>query len=98
MPQIVRRTMYEWDIETVDEYGDIIDHHHSDACPGTQTSPDKHLVLVRDCGTGWSDDPDHFEMDDRQWAYVTDGKLPGRFDGGAVVPQRLHRELLATQK
>jgi len=30
---------------------------------------------------------------DQQWAYVEDGKLPAKFDGGARVPARYHREV-----
>ena len=98
MAQIVRRVVYEWDLETSDEYGDIIDHLHSDKCPGLPTDENVQLVLVRDTGTGWSDNPDHFEQDDRSWAYVKDGALPVEFDSGDIVPKRFHEELKKTTR
>ena len=81
---------YEWDIETVDEHGDIQDHHHSDVCFDLIKYPLKEserLVLVRDLGN------DEDGLQDRQWAYVDHTGLPEFFDGGAKVPQRLHKEI-----
>ena len=80
---------YEWDIETVDEHGDIIDHHHADKLkeyPKDYTKSGGDLVLVRDDNYG------------RSWAYVQRGFLPEYFTnafGGntAKVPMRFHKEL-----
>ena len=84
------RVDYEWDIETVDEYDDIQDHHHSDVCFDLIKYPLKEserLVLVRDVGN------DDDGLQDRQWAYVDASGLPDFFDGGAKVPKRFHKEL-----
>ena len=86
-------TAYEWDIELVDkEYGDILDHDHSDKCPGIPTLETEvvfeRLVLVKDVYRQW-------DLSDRSWAYVEDGKLPEYFDGDSrsKVPKRFHAEL-----
>ena len=105
----MKRLRYEWDIEDIDEHGDINDHHHRDklseffecgfaddfaaALKGLGCQ----LVLVRD--TLDSDGA----VDLRSWAYVEDGKLPvfshdGCGGRAAKVPQRFHRELASTLK
>jgi hypothetical protein len=61
---------YEWDVETIDEYGDIVDHDHNDRLTASHLEveePNK-LVLVRD----------NYKADglDRSWAYVKNGLLP----------------------
>jgi hypothetical protein len=84
------KTSYEWDLETVDKNGDIQDHHHSGTCFDLVKYPmeeNQRLVLVRD---RYSDDEG---LQDRQWAYVENNKLPVEFDGGFKVPQRFHKEL-----
>lgn len=96
--QLVRRVYYEWDLETIDEYGDVSDHNHSDKFPGLPTDPNIQLVLVKDQGVGYSDDPGHFEQDDRSWAYVKDGMLPDVFQNGDRVPKRFHAELNAYKR
>lgn len=72
------KTIYEWDIETVDTHGDILDHDHRDALAEytadelhaalTQTrEPDgsfTRLVLVRSTFDARG------SLDDRTWAYV----------------------------
>ena len=35
----------------------------------------------------------HEGLEDRQWAYIEDGKLPEEFDGGEKVPKRFHEEV-----
>lgn len=83
---------YEWDVETVDEHGDIIDHQHSDTLEDLlPLEENQELVLVRDRYVG-------HDLVSRQWAYVSDGELPEYFsysDGnhGTKVPQKFHREL-----
>ena len=87
---------YEWDVETVDEYGDIEDHYHSERITidhldaALDKSGRTRLVLVRD-------DHRHGGID-RSWAYVEEGKLPDHFKDAydrneAKVPQRFHKEL-----
>jgi len=82
---------YEWDIETVDEHGDILDHDHSATCPAHELAHNERLVLVRDV-IG----PEG--VDDRTWAYVTGGKLPTFFSDAwqthtREVPKKFHNEL-----
>jgi len=75
--------IYEWDIETVDEYGDIIDHYHASDLQELaiflereepQAGIEYRLVLVRDqCRA------DGMDLD-RTWAYLTDEcNLPSHF-------------------
>lgn len=94
-------TSYEWDIELLDaETGDILDHDHRDKLADFQIGDEdgSALVLVRD--TGNEDDG----LQDRLWAYVTDGKLPEFFSDsggratGYKVPQRFHREVAKRYK
>lgn len=93
--------IYEWDIETVDEHGDIQDHDHRDKLSEyhkDDINKDTVLVLVRDRGN------DEEGVLDRQWAYTTivDGKhtLPTHFEDGrgCKVPKRFHTELAKHQK
>lgn len=87
---------YEWCVEVVDQYDDIVDCYHSDslaqamewAADGDEEYQYQ-ICLVRTeetfCG-------------DRAWAYLTDdGRLPERFADAfghdtTKVPQRFHRE------
>jgi hypothetical protein len=100
------RTIYEWDLETVDGHGDIIDHHHADklseleaAATNPHIEPGEYvrLVLVRDTWTPYNE-PNIFDMDetlaDRHWAYVTAEGLPARTNegNGYTVPKRYHAE------
>lgn len=93
------RVSYEWDIETVDEHGDIIDHDHRDKVSDfffdrvkkAMSGKGCELVLVRD---EW-DECD--SLVDRSWAYVTDSKLPECFTyandrRGAKVPKAKRNE------
>jgi len=81
---------FEWVIEGVDEFGDIQDVNHTDSLKKAlevaeivKTEwPRVEIGLVRDRG----DEIDGLQ--DRQWAYLTDGVLPTKFDGGAQVPKR----------
>lgn len=87
------KTTYEWDYETVDENGDIVDHNHADQLSKfTDGDKTNTLVLVRDV------ESENNGLEDRTWAYVKDGKLPEYFSDarGALVykvPQRFHAEL-----
>lgn len=97
----MRKTVYEWDIETVDldtgalhsADADILDHCHADRLRDLpDPGHDQRLVLVRDVidGTG---------VIDRSHAYVgTTGYLPDLFtygegEMGERVPQRFHDEI-----
>ncbi len=83
---------YEWAVETVDEYGDALDVNHFDADQPkalekalAEASSIKlvEVALVRDL----IDDIDE-DLKDRRYAYLENGILPPRFEGGAVVPNR----------
>jgi hypothetical protein len=90
------KVSYEWDIEELDEHGDIINHNHADKLkdlPDVKGS----LVLVRSLGNEYEG------LVDRQWAYVYDmygdQYLPRFFSdsGGDTtfeieVPKRFHKE------
>jgi hypothetical protein len=91
--RLVTHTTYEWDYESIDEHGDIIDHDFCDKCPGVPIDPNISLVLVRNVGEGYNSDPISFDLIDRSWAYVKRGKLPQKFEDGNLVPKRFHAEL-----
>jgi len=80
---------YEWDIETVDAYGDIVDHFHDDRLAWLLKEASDWLrvpgialrfVLVRDTGD------DREGLGDREWFYPTEGDT--EFDGGTAVPKK----------
>lgn len=82
------KATYEWDIETTDEHGDIIDHNHADELKDYTERELKsgNLVLVRD---------DDYS---RGWADVEKGKLPEYVTDAygrniVKVPQKFHNEL-----
>lgn len=91
---------YEWIVEEVEETGvenevDVIDVNHWDTYRQAVQRADMlraegkqvQIGLTRDSG----DETDGLQ--DRQWAYLEDGRLPPQFDGGARVPQRFHAEV-----
>lgn len=94
---------YEWDFETTDEDGEILDHHHEDKLDDLAEhfigGDHGDLVLTRNEGN---------EIDgvtDILWAYVKDGKLPECFSNAMnyplpayKVPQKFHKELEAFNK
>ena len=70
---------YEWDIETIDDHGDIVDHNHCnnarDMIRWYKDNPaNQDMVLVRDNEYG------------RSWAYVKGRKLPESFLDANLVP------------
>ena len=86
--------VYEWDVEWVDENGDIEEHMHQSSfsdCLKEADSPEegmtKRIVLVRDSDKG------------RSWAYLrNDGTLPHHFlDASdkpvARIPIRFSKEV-----
>jgi len=93
--RLVNQTCYEWDYESVDEHGDIIDHNFFDEFPGLPAEPNVQLVLVRNVARGYKSDPLSFDLEERSWAYVVDGKLPVEFDDGYPVPKRFFKHLPA---
>lgn len=82
------KIIYEWDVEEYDEDGEILDHNFYKECPSVPTEPNKSLVLIRDVV---------HEFDgviQRNWAYVTNGKLPEFFDNTFIkIPNKYHKEL-----
>ena len=99
---------YEWDVETVDQYGDIIDHHFSDRLSTMYEEELKdaiqektvgdikyRLVLIRNEGD------EHEGVTDRVWAYLDDShRLPDTFDDrpNMRIPKRFHHELKKRKK
>lgn len=93
-----KQIRYEWAIEQVDAYGDVVDVNHYETLAQLRRDLDDEetggaiaqVVLVRDVVD------ESFGVLDRQWAYPeTDGgeiALPNFFDGGAKVPARFHRQ------
>lgn len=87
---------YEWVAETLDEYGDIVDVTHADTFLQIQhiarqieaDGKEVAVGLVRDRINDVDED-----LEDRQWAYLENGVLPKRFDGGATVPKRFLKEV-----
>lgn len=97
--RVVTRVVYEWDLEQFDpETQDIIDHNHSDECPGLPTQEDIRLVLIRDEWEGLSGDEFNMSADlkHRAWCYVDGKTLPTEFDDGKKVPQKLLKEFEGT--
>lgn len=99
------KTVYEWKVEWLDEWEDILDCDHydkfADAYKASKENRDGvsgTLVLVRDVVC------DAHGVIDRQHAYMENGKFPHTFDGGAPVPIRFIGEaceglsLLITQQ
>jgi len=83
------KTTYEWCIETRDEWGDMIENSFYDELSEIKKPFDGELVLVRDKRIEAGD------LEDRQWAYLEDGKLPDEFDQGGKIPKRFIKELQA---
>jgi len=88
---------FEWDVETVDENDDIVDHDFRDSyaeCMAIAAAEPPEgcrfaIVLVRNS--------DH-AFDGRAWAYLDGGKLPTHFEDAyqhpvAKVPAKFHREV-----
>ena len=83
---------YEWVAEPVDQHDDIIDPIFGDTFKEVEhVTADSYFdavmvnfALVRNVGN--EDDG----LQERQYAYLTDGTLPDEFDGGAKIPKRFH--------
>lgn len=88
---------YEWDVEEVDQFGDVIDHNHFDSYVDAlgcfnrlseELSDDMtyEIVLVRNGDN------------ERSWAYLENGELPESFEDAygvetAKVPKRFVKEI-----
>lgn len=87
--------IYEWTIETIDEYGDVIENDFAEKL----SSFDKDEIKGKDLGLVRNEGNEIDGLEDRYWAYVKDDKLPEYFEDGAgyhiaiKVPQRFHKEL-----
>ena len=88
------KVAYEWSYELTDEHGDIIDSNFADKLSYFSKSEKVgDLVLVRNEGDEING------VEDRQWAYVKDGKLPLKFSDARNqeididVPKRFFKEL-----
>jgi len=71
---------YEWIVETLDDRA-----HFDRLAEAKRYAVDKpchDIALVRDVF-----DAVDQNLNDRQWAYLEDGKMPAAFDGGAAVPK-----------
>lgn len=107
---------YEWAIEPVDEHGDIIEVIHA----GTYARALIDAALARETDYSWHDgalarvdialtrcasrDWEAYGLEERQYAYLENGKLPARFASesgadreGATVPARFHKEVKETK-
>ena len=101
----VKKTFYEWKLELIDKYDDIVDNDFADNLDGfmwrqfiegPQAGPVKegdNIVRYDLCLTRRYYDEEDPEADDTSFAYIKNGKLPEFFDGGNKVPTRCHREI-----
>jgi hypothetical protein len=87
------KVAYEWCYEVTDEHGDIIDSNFADKLSEFSKNEEGELLLVRNEGDEING------VEDRQWAYVKDGKLPFKFSDARNVeieidvPKRFFKEL-----
>ena len=86
-----KKVSYEWDIETVDESGEIQDHTSAkrlnefplEAIQAAVKTGN--LALIRNA---WIDyGGGYVELDDKTWAYANESGLALEFDNGIKVPQ-----------
>ena len=98
-------TSYEWAIEAIDGYGDILSVDHADTYAEAAAKQRAAIAAPRDEQVDvevclvynlW-DDYDG-DLETRQWAYVVDGVLPTLFDGGKRVPKRFIDQVAKEQK
>lgn len=80
--------IYEWWLEEIDEYGDIVDHDFSETICWDKVDKNHQLCLVRRKG-------DEVEgLAENLYAYVDGGELPNCFDESSIkVPKRYKEEL-----
>ncbi len=90
--------MHEWDVETLDEFGDIEDHNHCETLQPYHLDLDRNQRLVLVC--------DHYPPVgglNRSWAYVENNTLPLYFEDAygnktTRVPKRFQLSLTALAK
>ncbi len=83
---------YEWDLETTDLEGDVIDHNHIDTARALLDTEQRwgkppegqryRLTLVRDERESWDGEPG--ALIDRNWAYIENGQLPECFSAAGL--------------
>ena len=94
---------YEWDVETFDVHGDIIDHNHADKLSEPQLRQwfefpladglENRIVLVRDVEDG------NRPFGSRTWAYPENTEehgwqMPAKFEDGSAVPKQFGVEFV----
>ena len=93
-----KHVAYEWAVETVDEYGDVVDVNHSDTyaeavadAKRTPLEAGEHIEIALK-RVVWSEAEGR---EDIQYGYLDEGMLPERFDEGSgkKVPERFHAEV-----
>ncbi len=99
---------YEWDVEVLDEYGDIVDHHFQESfrdCVMENNGKDCYFEIVLVRTTGNQEDG----VTDRTWAYVNEnGELPeysstpdinGKYINKCnKIPKKFHQEIAKFKK
>lgn len=75
-------TSYEWVAEKLDEWGDVEEVFQFETRAEAEREGGE-IALCRRVHN--ADDGDEL---DREYAYVIDGELPPKFDGGSSVPKR----------
>lgn len=93
----INEVAYEWVVEYVDAYGDIIDLDHGDTLEGVFASwrdfrPDAECVRVDLALQRRYGNDDDGEID-RGYAYVREGELEAEFDSGHKVPARFRKQI-----
>jgi len=89
------KVTYEWDVETIDEYGDVQDHFHGSTIKQATMGrwpleKNEQLVLIRNVGNAEDG------TIKRSWAYLsTDKYFPAEFDSGHKVPNRYLKEFFS---
>lgn len=82
-------TDYEWCVEEMDGE-DIVDNHFCDDYAECVEHSEAGDAIALVCSIGNESEG----LQDRDWAYVVDGKLPGEFPAmGRKVPKRFHAEV-----
>ena len=79
-----KNTFYEWVVEYLDEYGDVVDHDFcGEKFPGFPSDSNAVLVLVRD-----QYKPNSGDLMERGWAYFRSDAESINFDSGHPIPKR----------
>ena len=92
------KTVYEWDYETIDEFGDIVEHNHAAKLSDFEDKDKSSaLVLIRETGS------ETYGLQERTWAYVVNDQLPEYFTDASGanmhrVPKRFYNELASYLK